>query len=146
VPEARVLLKEEIATFAARFGPMRSVCPHGDSRVPGVSNRVLMRDQEWTDFGVELDSNDAMRRHELGAWLTDRSSADGRWAPGLDPDRLLADGAGPILCVTHPNNWVSGPGLWADRLVAAALPAWRLEDGGRRLRPVRTGDDAPPEP
>ena len=36
-------LRAEIATFKQLFGPIRSICPHGDSRVPGVTNQVLLK-------------------------------------------------------------------------------------------------------
>lgn len=127
---ARCHLREEIAVFAERFGPIRSVAAHGDTRVPGVRNGILLRDQQWSDFGVDYDANDAMRRHRLAAWLTDRSSAEGGWSDGRDPHTLFRDSATPILCLTHPNNWVSGMSLWRDRLARAVL--------GRR-------NDAPPE-
>jgi hypothetical protein len=116
--EARGLLREEIATFAALHGPIRSVAAHGDTRAPGVRNGDLLRGEDWTDFGVDYDANDAMRRHPLAAWLTDRSSAEGGWSEGLDPFELLRERSSPILCLTHPNNWVSGPSLWRDRLAA----------------------------
>jgi len=118
---ARDRLREEIAIFGGRFGPIRSVAAHGDTRVPGVRNGILLRDQEWSDFGVEYDANDAMRRHRLAAWLTDRSSAEGGWSGDLDPYRLFRDREAPILCLTHPNNWVSGASLWWDRLIGTAL-------------------------
>jgi hypothetical protein len=122
-------LREEIALFVKNFGPIRSVAAHGDTRVPAVRNGILMRDQKWTDFGVEYDANDAMRRHRLAAWLTDRSSADGGWSDDLDPDALFRSRETPILCLTHPNNWVSGASLWRDRLTRAV---------------TNRGSDAPP--
>ncbi|HXS34980.1 MAG TPA: hypothetical protein VN758_14560 [Solirubrobacterales bacterium] len=131
IEAARDRLREEITIFSERFGPIRSVAAHGDTRVPTVRNGVLLRDQEWSDFGIEYDANDAMRRHRLAAWLTDRSSADGGWSDDLDPYRLLRDRETPILCLTHPNNWVSGGSLWRDRLIGAAL---------------RRRGDAPPTP
>jgi hypothetical protein len=137
VPEARALLRGEIETFQRLHGPIRSACPHGDSRVPGISNAVLLRGVDWTDYGIDFDGNEVMRGTRLGRWLTDRSSADGRWGDGGRPLTLLAEGVTPILCLTHPNNWVSGGALWADRALAAVLPD-ALE------RPVRTRADAPP--
>jgi hypothetical protein len=121
IEAARDRLREEIAVFAERFGPIRSVAAHGDTRVPGVHNGVLLRDQEWTEFGIEYDANDAMRRHRLAAWLTDRSSAEGGWSENLDPHALFGAAESPILCLTHPNNWVSGPSLWVDRLLGSTL-------------------------
>lgn len=115
---ARECLREEIATFVSLHGPIRSVAAHGDTRVPGVRNGDLLRDQEWSDYGVEYDANDAMRRHALAAWLTDRSSAEGGWSDDLDPFSMLRSRQSPILCLTHPNNWVSGLSLWRDRLLA----------------------------
>ena len=112
----RELLREEIATFQARFGPIRSVAAHGDTRAPGVRNGDLLQGEAWREYGVDYDANDAMRRHRLAAWLTDRSSAEGGWSEGRDPLDLLRAGETPILCLTHPNNWVSGPSLWRDRL------------------------------
>jgi hypothetical protein len=111
-------LREEIATFAALHGPIRSVAAHGDTRIPSVHNGDLLRDEEWSDYGIDYDANDAMRRHALAAWLTDRSSAEGGWSEDLDPFALLDRRQSPILCLTHPNNWVSGVALWQDRLLA----------------------------
>jgi hypothetical protein len=120
VPAARALLRDELRVFSERFGPGRSACPHGDSRVPGVHNGVLLRDQDWRSFGIEWDANDAMRRRRLDVWLTDRSTAEGRWKEGLDPIDLVVDRRSPILAVVHPNNWVSGAALWTDRLLPGA--------------------------
>jgi hypothetical protein len=125
---ARRRLREEIATFAELHGPIRSVAAHGDTRAPGVRNGDLLRDEQWSDYGIEYDANDAMRRHRLAAWLTDRSDADGGWSDGRDPFAMLAQRQTPILFLTHPNNWVSGATLWWDRLTAAPI-------GGRRDRP-----------
>ena len=137
---ARAELRREIAAFQALFGPIRSVCPHGDSRAPGVSNAELMRGCDPSELGVEFDGNEAMRGRGLAYWLTDRSSPHGGWKDGVDPHQLLADGVSPLLCLTHPNNWASGASLWADRLLAAALPAPAPETGSRL---IRTGRDEP---
>lgn len=128
IPEARKLLRRELAAFAERFGTVRSACPHGDTRMPGVHNGLLLLGEDWSDYGLRWDANAAMRDHAVDVWLTDRSVAEGRWKEGLDPIDLLIDRRSPILAVIHPNNWVSGPGLWWDR----ALP-------GRR----RTSSDTP---
>jgi hypothetical protein len=42
IPEARELLRTELAAFAELFGPIRSACPHGDTRMPGIHNGVLL--------------------------------------------------------------------------------------------------------
>jgi hypothetical protein len=128
IPHARELLHAELEAFAQRFGPVRSACPHGDTRVPGVHNGVLLLGEEWSRYGLDWDANAAMREHPLDVWLTDRSAAEGRWKEGLDPIDLLVDRRAPILAVVHPNNWVSGPALWWDRALPGAL---------------HTGDDEP---
>lgn len=138
VEQARRTLRAEIATFADRFGPIRSVCPHGDTRVPKVRNAVLLERRDTREFGVEFDGNFAVRHRPLGCWLTDRSAAEGNWKDGLDAPALVAARVSPILCLTHPNNWASGPSLWFDRLLGAALP------GRLGPRPIRTGSDKPP--
>jgi hypothetical protein len=56
---------------------------------------------------------------------------------------MFADGATPILTVTHPNNWASGPSLWIDRMLGMALPSRPVN--GRATRPIRTGTDEPPQ-
>lgn len=112
----RELLRAEIRVFRDRFGDIRSVAAHGDTRVPAVRNGDLLRDQDPRDFGVEFDSNDAMRRHELACWLTDRSEAEGGWKDGIDPAALFGAGSSPVLCLTHPNNWTSGLRLWVARI------------------------------
>jgi hypothetical protein len=129
IPEAREILRRELGAFAERFGLARSACPHGDTRVPGVHNGVLLLHEDWASYGLQWDANAAMRRHALDVWLTDRSAAEGGWKEGLDPIDLLIDRRSPILAVVHPNNWVSGLGLWWDRAVPGGL---------------RTSSDAPP--
>lgn len=118
VPQARLLLREELAAFAARYGPVSSTCPHGDTRMAGVHNGVLLQGEDLSTYGVRWEANAAAGRLPLDVWLTDRSSAEGRWKDGLDPVDLLIDRRSPILAVVHPNNWVSGAALWCDR----ALP------------------------
>jgi hypothetical protein len=135
-PAARAGLRAEVEAFARLHGPIRSVCPHGDSRLPLARNAELLRGRDASELGVEFDVNEAMRGRGLAGWLTDRTSAEGRWA-GSDPLDLFAARRSPLLCVIHPNNWASGPSLWLDRTLAAALPA---AGGG----PLRTGRDAPP--
>ncbi len=121
IPRARELLRTELDAFAERFGPVRSACPHGDTRMQGVHNGVLLLGEEWSRYGLEWDANAAMRGHALDVWLTDRSAAEGGWKEGLDPIDLLIDRRSPILAVVHPNNWVSGPALWWDRALPGAL-------------------------
>jgi hypothetical protein len=130
---ARALLRDELAAFSARHGPARSTCPHGDTRVPGVHNGVLLRGQNLSDYGIQWDANAAVGHTPLDVWLTDRSTPDGRWKDALDPIELLLDRRSPILAVVHPNNWVSGLALWRDRL----LP-------GRHG--TAASDDPPPRP
>jgi hypothetical protein len=136
IEPARRRLRGEIAAFQDLHGQIRSACPHGDSRVPGVTNAVLLKGQDAADYGLEFDGNDAMRGR-ISYWLTDRSIPEGRWRDGVDPFEVLAEKHSPLLCLTHPNNWASGPSLWLDRLAGAALP-------DRPKRPIRTGGDAPP--
>jgi hypothetical protein len=138
LPQARRDLRDEIRLFASLHGPIASVCPHGDSRVPGVNNATLLRGEDPGAYGVEFDGNEAMRGAGLAYWLTDRSSAEGSWKDGVDPRALLDGELSPVLWLTHPNNFASGPSLWLDRALSAALaPA-----GG--AGPIRTGRDEPP--
>jgi hypothetical protein len=123
VPEARVLLRDELARFEALHGPARSACPHGDTRVPGVRNGVLLEGEDLSAYGVRWEANAAVGRYPLDVWLTDRSIAEGRWKEGLDPIDLLVDRRSPILAVVHPNNWVSGAALWCDRVLPERLGA-----------------------
>jgi len=133
----RELLREEIATFASLHGPIRSVAAHGDTRTPNVRNGDLLRGEEWTDYGIDYDANDAMRRHRLAAWVTDRSSAEGGWSNDTDPTALLRAHETPLLCLTHPNNWISGPALWRDRL---SLALHRVDDAPPSSRSEFVGD------
>ncbi len=121
IPEAGSCYADELAAFAERFGTVRSACPHGDTRMPGVHNGLLLLGEDWSEYGLRWDANAAMRDHAVDVWLTDRSVAEGRWKEGLDPIDLLIDRRSPILAVVHPNNWVSGPGLWWDRVAPGAL-------------------------
>jgi hypothetical protein len=139
-PAARRQLKRELLAFTVLFGPVRSACAHGDTRVPDVNNAALLRDVQLSEYGIEYDANASMRSHDLAVWLTDRSRAEGSWRDGLNATEIIDALASPILMLTHPNNWVSGPGLWFDRLGARALPEPRL--GSRRA--LRTGSDEPP--
>lgn len=114
--EAREQLKVELASFEGRFGPARSACPHGDTRVPGVHNGTLLRGENLADYGLEWDVNDAVGQRGIDLWLTDRSRAEGRWKDDLDAVDMIIDRRSPLLLVVHPHNWLSGPALWWDRL------------------------------
>jgi hypothetical protein len=142
--ESRAELREEIAAFERIFGSIHSVVPHGDSRVPEVRNAELLRGEDCSAYGIEFDGNEAMRGRGIAYWLTDRTTAEGGWKDGADPEELLTAGASPILCLTHPNNWASGAALWLDRALRGVLPR-----GGDRTpptagRPIHTGSDQPP--
>jgi hypothetical protein len=141
IAAAREQLKEEIAAFKRMFGRIRSVAAHGDTRVPGVDNTDLLRDQDWSEYGIVYDANRVMHRYPLAAWVTDRSAAEGGWGDGLDPFRLLRFRQTPLLMLTHPNNWVSGASLWRDRVLSHVLPEPKP---GSRSRIVRTRSDTPP--
>jgi hypothetical protein len=130
IAEVRPLLRAELAAFAERHGPTRSTCPHGDTRMRGVHNGVLLQGEDLSAYGLRWEANAAVGRLPLDVWLTDRSSAEGRWKDGMDPVDLLIDRRSPILAVVHPNNWVSGLGLWWDRILPERLGM--------------TGADAPP--
>jgi hypothetical protein len=137
IESCRQELSTEVDAFVKRFGPIVSICPHGDTRVPGVHNGVLMRDQPPGFAGGVIDCNEAMRGRDLAAWMTDRSTPDGGWASGIDPIALLDRGATPLLCLTHPNNWTGGSGLLLDRIASAVLPR-------SSPAPIRTLTDRPP--
>jgi len=139
--DARRELADEIAAFSRLHGPIRSITPHGDSRIPAIRNAELTRGRDIAELGVDFDGNEAMASRRVKVWLTDRSAADGGWADGIRPVELLERRTYPILCLTHPNNWASGAGLWLDRAIAAGLPA---PPPGRRGRPLRTRKDRPP--
>lgn len=138
--DARRVLRRELIAFSVLFGPARSACAHGDTRAPDVNNALLLRDAELSQYGLEFDANASMRSHRLAVWLTDRSRAEGSWRDGLDAQAIIESHASPVLLLTHPNNWIAGAGLWADRIAAAALP----EPGLSRARALRTGTDTPP--
>jgi hypothetical protein len=137
IKSCREELGVEIDAFARRFGPIASICPHGDTRLAGVHNGVLMRDQPHGFAGGVIDCNEAMRGRDLAAWMTDRSTPDGGWGSDIDPTALLDAGSTPLLCLTHPNNWAAGPGLLLDRIVGALLP------DSLPAAPVRTRGDRP---
>jgi hypothetical protein len=141
--ERRAELREEIAAFKRLFGPIRSVVPHGDSRVPGVRNADLLRGEDCSSYGIEFDGNEAMRGRGIAHWLTDRTAAEGHWKDATDPEELLAAGASPILCLTHPNNWASGAALWLDRVLRGVLPR-EGRSAPTAGRPIHTGSDQPP--
>ena len=134
---ARELLRNEVRSFERLHGPIASICPHGDSRVPAVRNARLLQREQPAAYGVDFDGNEVMRGQQLEHWLTDRSAPEGGWHRSIEPQALFAAGRRPILCLVHPNNWVSGGSLWLDRALAWALPrAW--------AKPIRTGRDRPP--
>jgi hypothetical protein len=144
IAESRSQLREEIAAFERIFGPIRSVVPHGDSRVPGVRNAELLRGEDCSTYGIEFDGNEAMRGRGIAYWLTDRTAGEGGWKDGTDPEELLAAGTSPILCLTHPNNWASGPALWLDRVLRGTLPQAPGRASPTAGRPIHTGSDRPP--
>ncbi len=140
IPLAQRSLKRELTAWTILFGAARSACAHGDTRVPKVNNAELLRNADLGEYGLEYDANASMRTRELAYWLTDRSKADGDWRDGLDAAAVIREHASPVLLLTHPNNWVSGPGLWADRLAAKLLPEPKLTS----RRALRTSSDEPP--
>jgi hypothetical protein len=144
IASCREVLRSELAIFERLFGPCLSAVPHGDSRIPEVHNALLLKGEDCSDYGIEYDGNEVMRGHDLALWLTDRIAAEGGWMEGIDPLETIASQASPILTVTHPNNWASGPSLWTDRALTAILPTGSLADGARPSRPIRTGSDQPP--
>jgi hypothetical protein len=145
IEECCGLLRSEITAFAALHGPIRSVTPHGDSRVPWADNAALLRRQDWNRYGVEFDANDAMRGRGVRYWLTDRPAPAGPWRYDVEPRGILDRGVTPILCLTHPNNWASGPSLWVDRVLRRVLPGTRRGDGRPLMQwPIRTAGDRPP--
>jgi hypothetical protein len=142
---SRSELRKEIAAFERIFGPIHSVVPHGDSRVPGVLNAELLRGEDCSAYGIEFDGNEAMRGRGIAHWLTDRTTAEGGWKDGTDPEGLLTAGESPILCLTHPNNWTSGPALWLDRILRGVLPRGSRPELPTAGRPIHTGSDQPPQ-
>lgn len=135
---AREILHDEIRAFGALFGGLDGVCPHGDTRVPGTDNRSLMRRQRPAGYGARLDAREVMRKRPPAYWLSDRPAG---WAPGARPGELLAARTSPLLCVVHPNNWMSGTAAWRDRILAAGLPT---PPPGSRTRIGRSRGDTPP--
>jgi hypothetical protein len=144
IEECRLVLRSELTAFERRFGPCRSAVPHGDSRIPEVHNALLLKGEDCSKYGLEYDGNEVMRGQDLGLWLTDRIASEGGWMEGIDPLERFASGTSPILTVTHPNNWASGPSLWFDRILGTMLRSRPLADGRRVSRPIRTGTDEPP--
>jgi hypothetical protein len=144
IEHCRGALGTELAAFERLFGPCRSAVPHGDSRIPEVHNALLLKGEDCAKYGIEYDGNEVVRGRELALWLTDRIGAEGGWMEGIDPLDRFASQESPMLTVIHPNNWASGPGLWVDRMLGAALPSRPVRDG-RAPRPIRTGTDQPPE-
>jgi hypothetical protein len=144
IEESRRLLKQEVASFQELYGSIRSIAPHGDSSTPWLPNWILLSDEDRDAYGVEFDAFHTMRGRRLGFWLTDRTPAVGRWTDGADPQRLFRLRVSPILCLTHPNNWVSGPSLWLDSVWRVLLPAPQPGSRWERRGPLRTGPDTPP--
>jgi hypothetical protein len=144
IEHCRGVLRSELAAFERLFGPCRSAVPHGDSRIPEVHNALLLKDEDCAEYGIEYDGNEVVRGRELAMWLTDRIAAEGGWMEGIAPMERLASHVSPLLTVTHPNNWASGPGLWLDRMLGAALPSRPVAEG-KSPKPIRTGTDQPPE-
>lgn len=143
IAAARATLRAEVESFAARFGPIRSICPHGDSRLPGVRNLDLIEGEDVTDYGVEYDGDQVLRGVPL-RWLTDRRTA-GHWKDEQDPAALFAQGLSPIVAVIHPNHWTSRGALLLDRLCSRVAPD-PLARSGRAFSPVISSrTDLPPD-
>jgi hypothetical protein len=140
IDSARLMLKRELVAFAVLFGPVRSACAHGDTRAPKVNNACLLRDVDLDEYGLRYDANASLRAYSLALWLTDRSGAEGGWRDGLNAFHAIESHVSPVLLLTHPNNWVSGAGLWRDRLLRATLREPRLGSA----RTLRSGSDQPP--
>ena len=138
IARCRETLRREVAAFRDRFGEIRTICPHGDTRAPGIGNHLLVRDVDPAEFGVAFDGNEVMRGRWLGAWLTDRPGGT-EWKDGANPAALFAAGATPLFAVVHPNNWTSRWHAGADRVLRRLFP-----DPRRPPWPIRSGTDEPP--
>ena len=137
------MLRAEITAFARLFGPYQKRGAPWDSRIPEVHNAELLKGRGLPRYGIAFDGNEAMRGHELGSLADRPHGAEGGWREGIDPAELARTGIADPLG-HHPNNWASGPGLWLDRMLGAALPGG-LSATERRRRPIRTGTDQPPQ-
>lgn len=120
IDAARDALSAEIGTFTDRFGPIDSICPHGDSRIPGVRNLDLVRGQDVERYGVRYDGNEVLHGVPL-RWLTDRRDAE-RWKDDQQPRTIFAAGVSPVVAVVHPNHWTSRGAVALDRVAARLLP------------------------
>jgi hypothetical protein len=114
IKRLRRVLLDEIAAFEACFGPVTTIAAHGDTRVPEASNRHLSRSVAPARWGMRFDADEAVREARLALKVTDRVQP-GAWSGGKNPHAALASGRSPILCLTHPNNWASGPARVWDR-------------------------------
>jgi hypothetical protein len=90
---------------------------------------VLLQGEDLSSYGVRFDAKRGLLGRPVKFLVTDRSAAKGGWQNGKNPRLALDRRVDPILCVTHPNNWAPGPGLWADRLLRRAR-GWSDEPFG----------------
>lgn len=116
VEACREELLREIALFRERFGPLRSICAHGDTRVPGVRNLDLVDDALLERAEVAFEANLAIPSPLVRGRLTDRPAGRG-WSKGVTPEELIERGTTPIACLLHPNNWAAPLAVRLDMLV-----------------------------
>jgi hypothetical protein len=136
VERCRDELVAEVEAFRARLGPLRSICAHGDTRVPQVQNTDLVDDALLARAGLAFEANLAMPGRGLRGRLTDAPPGRG-WSGAASPQELIDRGASPVLCVLHPNNWAAPLAVRAEAALGPRVPA-------ALPRPVRQRPDAVP--
>lgn len=142
IDAARDRLGAEVRAFADRFGPIDSICPHGDSRIPGVRNVDLVRGWDVERYGVRYDGDDVLRGAPLRR-LTDRRDAE-RWKDGQHPRAIFAAGVSPVVAVVHPNHWSSRGAVGLDRLAARLLPDPLGRQSTHARIPICSRSELPP--
>lgn len=120
--DARLQLREEVCGFQELHGPIRSVCAHGDTRVPFAQNIRVMANEDPRSYNIDFEAYEAMKGRGLAYWLTDRLRGQGCWVNHVRPTDLFSRQVSPILAVVHPHAWASGPSLLFDRLLSSVLP------------------------
>jgi len=98
-------LAREIEAFR-RFHPqMRSICPHGDTRMPGIRNGTLWERLPEAVRHDLADGNEDLRGVRVGARITDAGPPAPGWGDGPDPRSIFAARVGPVVLTTHPHHW-----------------------------------------
>jgi hypothetical protein len=130
ISRCRKALMEELSLFARLTGvTVRSVAAHGDprARLIGHTNDVLLRGENYDDYGLAASADDTRAKSSVDCWVSDGSGVSTFWNAGVTlPDAVRAR-HNTVLFNSHPHHWQGGAKVLIMR--GTEIASTRLNEG-----------------